>query len=119
MDSKLTTIPNPPPFQVIDRKNSVMLANITATSDLVGILDDKVLDQLFAQCRNARAEAQKTGGNSTATLKLCATLEGVLKSYRNMRDEHLHRLEIELERDEAEQRLQDALDALKQSPSSR
>jgi len=116
----LLTISNPPQIQVIDRKDSVMLASNPGASDLVGILDDRVLDQLFSLCRNARTEAQRSGGNAGgATLELCATLEGVLKSYRNMRDEHLHRLEIELERDEAEQRLQDALNALKKSPSSR
>ena len=93
-----------------------MLANITGTSNLVGILDDKVLDQLFAQCRNAKAEALKAGGNASATLELCTTLEGILKSYRKMRDEYHHRIEIELERDDAEQRLQDVQNAIQKSP---
>lgn len=92
-----------------------MLANFTGASNPVAILDDKVLDLLFVQCRNARAEALKTGGNASATFELCSTLEGVLKSYRKMRDEYHHRLDIELERDEAEQRLQDAMNALKKS----
>jgi hypothetical protein len=36
-----------------------------------------------------------------------------------MRDEYHHRIEIELERDEAEQRLQEASNALQKSPPSR
>ncbi len=87
-----------------------MLANITGANDPVAILDDKILDLLFVQCRNAKAEALKAGGS--ATLELFTTLDGVLKSYRNMRDEYHHRVEIELERDEAEQRLQAASNAL-------
>ena len=109
---------NLPGLQVIDRKDSVMLANITGTSDLFAILDDKVLDLLFAQCRNAKAEAQKAGENASAMLELCTTLEGILKSYRKMRDEYHHRIEIELERDDAEQRLQDVQNAIQKSPPS-
>ena len=115
----MTTISNPPTLQVFDRNDPVMLASITGTSDLVGTLDDKVLDLLFAQCRNARAEALKAGDNASATLELCTTLEGVLKSYRKMRDEYHHRLEIELEREDAEQRLQDVQNEIQKSPPSR
>jgi hypothetical protein len=43
-------------------------------------------------------------------------LEGILKSYRKMRDEYHHRIEIELERDDAEQRLQDVQNAIQKSP---
>jgi hypothetical protein len=89
-----------------------MVANITGANNPVAIVDDQVLDLLFVQCRNARAEALKTSGSASATLELCTTLDGVLKPYRNMRDEYQHRLEIELERDEAEQRLQEASNAL-------
>lgn len=92
-----------------------MLANVTGTDNTVAILDDKVLDLLFDQNRTARAEALKTGSNASASLELCTTLDGVLKSYRKMRDEYQHRLEIELERDEAEQRLQEAQNALQKS----
>lgn len=111
----MTTISNPPLLQVFDQEGSVMLANIAGTNNPVAILDDKVLDLLFVQCRNARGESLKTGGNASATLELCTTLDGVLKSYRKMRDEYQHRLEIELERDEAEQRLQEAQNALQKS----
>jgi hypothetical protein len=114
-ENTLTTISNSP-LQVLDRKDPVMLANITGTSNLVGTLDDKVLDQLFAQCRNARTEALKAGDNASATLELCTMLEGILKSYRKMRDEYHHRIEIELERDDAEQRLQDVQNAIQNSP---
>jgi hypothetical protein len=112
----LTTISNPPTLQVFDRNDTVMLANIAGSSDLVGTLDDKVFDQLFAQCRNAKTEALKAGDNASATLELCTTLEGVLKSYRKMRDEYHHRIEIELERDDAEQRLQDVQNEIQNSP---
>lgn len=111
----MTTISNSPLLQVFGQEGSVMLANITGANNPVAILDDKVLDLLFVQCRNARAEALKTGGDANATLELCKTLDGVLKSYRKMRDEYHHRLDIELERDEAEQRLQEAMNALKKS----
>jgi len=111
-ENTLTTISNLPLLQVRDQNGSVMLANIADTSNPVAILDDKVLDMLFDQSRNARAEALKTGGNASATLELCTTLDGVLKSYRKMRDEYHHRLDIELERDEAEQRLQKAQNEL-------
>jgi hypothetical protein len=114
----LTTISNPPPLQIFDRKDLVMLANISGTSNLVGTLDDKVLDQLFVQCRNAKEEALKAGGNASAMLELCTTLESILKSYRKMRDEYHHRIEIELERDDAEQRLQDVQNAIQKSPPS-
>jgi hypothetical protein len=108
----MTTISKSPLLQVLDQDGSVMLANITGTNNPVAILDDKVLDLLFVQCRNARAEALKTGGNVSATIELCTTLDGVLKSYRKMRDEYHHRIDIELEREEAEQRLQEASNAL-------
>jgi hypothetical protein len=108
----MTTISKSPLLQVLDQDGSVMLANITGTNNPVAILDDKVLDQLFDQSRNARAEALNTGGNANATLELCTTLDGVLRSYRRMRDEFHHRIDIELERDEAEQRLQNAQNAL-------
>lgn len=111
----MTTIPDSPLLQIRDQSGSVMLANVTGTDNTVAILDDKVLDLLFDQNRTARAEALKTGSNASASLELCTTLDGVLKSYRKMRDEYQHRLEIELERDEAEQRLQEAQNALQKS----
>jgi hypothetical protein len=111
----MTTISQSPPLQIIGQDGSVMLASITGNSNPIAILEDKVLDLFFVQSRNARAEALKTGGDATATLELCTTLDGVLKSYRKMRDEYHHRLDIELERDEAEQRLQEAMNALKKS----
>lgn len=111
----MTTISDSPLLQVIGQKGPVMLANITGANDPVAILDGKVLDLLFVQCRNAKAEALKTGGGASASLELCTTLDDVLKSYRNMRDEYHHRLEIELEREEAEQRLQDATNAIQKS----
>jgi hypothetical protein len=115
----LTTIPNSPLLQFIDQTNTVMLANFTGTTKSVAILDDTILDQLYTQCRNAKAEAQKTGNCVDATLELCTTLESVLKSYRKMRDEYHHRIEIELERDEAEQRLQDVQNEIQKSTPSR
>lgn len=111
----MTTTSKSPLLQVHGQEGQVMLANITGTNNPVAVLEDKALDLLFVQCRNARAEALKTGGGASATLELCTTLDGVLKSYRKMRDEYHHRLDIELERDEAEQRLQDAMNALKKS----
>jgi len=111
-ENTLTTTSNLPLLQVHDQNGSVMLANVTGANNPVAILDDKVLDLLFDQSRNARAEALKTGGNASAILELCTTLDSVLKSYRKMRDEYHHRLDIELERDEAEQRLQKAQNAL-------
>jgi hypothetical protein len=114
-ENTLTTISNSPLLQVVDQEGSVMLANITGSNNPVAILEDKILDLLFVQCRNTRAEALKTGGNVNVTLELCTTLDGVLKSYRKMRDEYHHRLEIELEREEAEQRLQEASNALQKS----
>jgi len=92
-----------------------MLANVTGSNSPVAILDDKVLDQLFVQCRNARAEAVNTGGDVKAIVELCTTLDGILKSYRKIRDEYHHRLDIELEREEAEQRLQDAMNEIQKS----
>jgi len=114
-ENAMTTTSKSPLLQVHGQVGPVMLANITGTNNPVAILEDKVLDLLFVQCRNARAEALKTGGDASATLELCTTLDGLLKSYRKMRDEYHHRLDIELERDEAEQRLQDAMNALKKS----
>lgn len=108
----MTTIANSPLVQVVDQESSVMLANISGSNHTVAILEDQVLDRLFSQCRNARTEALGTGEDANATVELCTTLDGILKSYRKMRDEYLHRLEIELERDEAEQRLQKASSAL-------
>lgn len=98
----MTTKSNSPPLQIIDQEGSVMLANFAGTHDPVAILDDTVLNQLFAQSRNAKAEAAKTGSNASASLELCATLDSLLKPYRKMRDEYHHRLEIELEREDAE-----------------
>jgi len=92
-----------------------MLASIADPNHTVAILDNKVLDQLFTQCRNAKTEATKDSSNASAALDLCTTLEGVLKSYRKMRDEYHHRLEIELERDEAEQRLQNVQNEITRS----
>jgi hypothetical protein len=109
----MTTTSKSPLLQVHGQDGQVMLANITGTNNPVAVLEDKVLDLLFVQCRKARAEALKTGGDASPTLELCTTLDGVLKSYRKMRDEYHHRLDIELERDEAEQRLQEAMNALK------
>jgi hypothetical protein len=111
----MTTISQAPLFQILDQNGPVMLAKITGSPNPVAILDDKVLDQLVAQCRNAKAEAMKSEGNASAALTLCTTLEGVLKPYRKMLDEYHHRLEIELERDEAEQRLQDASNAIQKT----
>lgn len=111
----MTTIPQAPLLQILDQNGSVMLAKITGAPNPVAIVDDKILDQLIVQCRNAKAEALKSEGNASAALNLCTTLEGVLKSYRKMLDEYHHRLEIELERDEAEQRLQEASNAIQKS----
>jgi hypothetical protein len=111
----MTTISQSPLFQVLDQEGSVMLASIAGTNNPVAILDDKVLNLLIAQCRNARAEALKTGANASAVLELCTTLDGVLKSYRKIRDDYYDRLDIERERAEAEQRLQEATNAIQKS----
>ncbi len=89
-----------------------MLAHISGSDATVAILDDSVLDLLFAQCRKAKAEAVKTGIAESAALELCATLDGVLKSYRKIKHDYTDRIEIERERAEAEQSLQDASNAI-------
>ena len=89
-----------------------MLANLAGTDNPVAVLDDKTVDQLFNQSRKARTEALKTGGDTSAVLELCTTLDGVLKSYRKIRDEYYDRIDIEREREEAEQRLQEASSAI-------
>jgi hypothetical protein len=114
----LTTISNSPLLQVSDQEGSVMLASFAGANNTVAILDDKVLDLLFSLCRNARAEALKVGDNASATFELCTTLEGILKPYRKMRDEYHHRIEVELEREDAEQRLQDVQNEIQKSPPS-
>lgn len=114
----MTTNPDSPLLQVVDRQDTVMLASIAGTHNSIAVLDDRVIDQLFALCRNAKTEAQQSGGKASATLELCTTLEGVLKTYRKMRDEYHHRIEIELERDDAEQRLQDVQNAIRKSHPS-
>jgi len=93
-----------------------MLANPAGTNNPVAVLDDKIVDLLFNQSRKARTEVLKTGGDASAVLELCTTLDGVLKSYRKIRDEYYDRIDIEREREEAEQRLQDASNAIKASP---
>lgn len=114
-EDALTTNSSQPLLQVSDQADSVMLASFAGTHNTVAILDDKVVDRLFDQCRKARAEAQKAGDNAGATLELCAMLEDVLKPYRKMRDEYHHRIEVELERDDAEQRLQEVQNAIQRS----
>ena len=114
----MTTSSGSPLLQIFGQEGPVRLALVSGENKPVAILDDQVLDLLFVQCRNARAEAQKTGGDASATLALCTTLEEVLRSYRKMRDEYHHRLEIELEREEAEQRLQEASNAIQKSTPS-
>jgi hypothetical protein len=89
-----------------------MLAKITGSNNPVAILDAKVLDLLIVQSRDARAEALKAGGGLTATLELCTTLDGVLKSFTHMRNEYYDRIDIERERAEAEHDLQEAINAL-------
>jgi len=86
-----------------------MLASASGTGSIFGVLDEKLLDKLFAQSRNARAD-------NGAITELCDTLEAALKTFRIIRDEYYHRLEIEAERDDAEQRLQDAINAIHGSP---
>ena len=114
-ENTLTTISNSPQIQILGQKGSVSLANKTGTDGLVAILDEKFLDQLSVQCRNARSEVLKTGGNLSATLELCTTLDGVLKSFTHIRNEYYDRIDIERERDEAESRLQEASNALQES----
>lgn len=88
-----------------------MLASTAGIRGIFGVLDEKVLDKLFTQSRNARADNGATG-------ELCDTLEAVLKTFRIIRDEYYHRLEIEAERDDAEQRLQDAINAIQAGPQA-
>lgn len=111
----MTTTTNSPLLQVLGQKGSVMLANVTGANNPVAILDDKVLDLLFVQCRNARAEALNTGGGVSATLELCTTLDDVLKSFKHIRNEYYDRIDIERERAEAEHNLQEAINALQKS----
>lgn len=107
----MTTISNSPLLEVLGQNGSVMLANITGANNPVAILDDKILDLLSVQCRNAKAEALKTGSDS-ATLELCTTLDGVLKSLTHIRNDYYDRIDIERERAEAEHNLQVASNAL-------
>ena len=114
----MTTNSTSPLLQVLDQDGSVMLAHLPGSDTTVAILDDSLLDLLFAQCRKARAEAIKTGVDESAVLELCATLEGVLKSYRKIKHDYTDRIEIERERAEAEQSLQEASNAINASRSS-
>ena len=111
----MTKISNSPQLQVYGKDESVMLANFTGTINPVAILEDKVIQLLSEQCRKAKEEAQNAGGNLSASLELFSTLEGVLKSYRKIRDEYYDRIDIEREREEAEQRLQEAMSEIKVS----
>jgi hypothetical protein len=114
-ENKLTTISNSPLLQVLGQKGSVMLANITGANNPVAILEDKVLELLSIQCRNARAEALKTQGGVSAILELCTTLDGVLKPFMHIRNEYYDRIDIERERAEAEHDLQEASNAIQKS----
>jgi hypothetical protein len=108
----LTIISNSPHLQVLGHKGSVMVANIDGSDNPVAMLDNKIIDLLSIQCRNAKAESLKSGGNVNAALELCATLDGVLKTCAHIRDEYYDRIDIERERAEAESRLLDASSAL-------
>jgi hypothetical protein len=116
--AKMTTNSILPLLQVLDQDGSVMLAQISGSDTTVAILDDKVLDLLYAQCRNAKAEAVKSDIDKNAALELCATLDGILKSYRKIKHDYTDRIEIERERAEAEQSLQEASNAINASRSS-
>ena len=105
-------------LQVYNRDGSAMLANFPASEQPYAVFDDKVVDQLFALCRIAKTEATKAGSGANATLELCAALEGVLKPYRKIRDEYYDRLEIEREREDAEERLQDVQNEIQKSHPS-
>ncbi len=113
----LTVKENAPVIQVHLQKDIVMLASVSGASGILAILDDKVLDQLYVLSRKAKAEVLSADGNARAVTELCETLDGVLKTYRMMRDEYFHRLEIEAERDDAEQRLQEAINAIQNAPA--
>jgi hypothetical protein len=102
-------------LEVFGQQESVMLANAPGSAAPVAILDNKAVDLLFDQNRRAKAEAEQGGRNSPASLHLFATLDGILKSYRKMRDEYYDRIDIEREREEAEQRLQEASNAINAS----
>ena len=95
-----------------------MLANTPGDEKPYAVFDDKIVDQLFTQCRIAKAEAKKAGSDANATLALCTLLEDALKSYRKIRDEYYDRLEIERERDEAEDRLNEVTSEIQKSQSS-
>jgi hypothetical protein len=114
----MTTNSISPLLQVLDQDGSVMLAHISGSDTTVAILDDKVLDLIFVQCRNAKAEAVKTGIDKHAALELCNTLDGVLKSYRKIKHDYTDRIEIERERAEAEHSLKEASNAINASRSS-
>jgi len=114
----LKTVSDAPLLQVYDQDGSAMLAYVTGTNNPVAVLDDKTVDLLFNQSRKARAEVVKAAGDAGAALELLATLDGVLKSYRKIRDEYYDRIDIEREREEAEQRLQDASNAINSPPPS-
>jgi len=117
-ENTLTVKDNTPVLQVHIQKDAVMLASIPGADNIYAVLDNNLLDKLHKQSRNAKAETLKADGTAGATAELCETLDGVLKVYRMIRDEHYHRIEIEAERDDAEQRLQDAIDAIQNIPSA-
>jgi hypothetical protein len=108
----VTTISESPSLQVLAKDGSVMLANISGANNPVAILEDKVLDLLFVQCRNARAEVQKAGGNESAALELCTTLGGILELYANIRSKYYGGVGIERERAAAQHELEEAIKAL-------
>ena len=95
-----------------------MLANFQGDEKPYAVFEDKAVDQLFALCRNARTEATQAGRDAKAALELSTILEGMLKSYRKIRDEYYDRLDIEREREEAEGRLQDVQNKIQKSHSS-
>lgn len=112
----MTTISNSQQIEVLGQKDALMVANITGSDNPVAILGNKVVDQLAALCRKAKAEASISGDGASAALELCTTLDGVLKTCVHIRDEYYDRIDIERERAEAESRLMDASSALHKPP---
>lgn len=112
----MTTSSTSQQLEILGEKDTLVVANVAGLDNPVAILGNKVLDQLAALCRKAKAEATKAGDGASAALELCTTLDGMLKACAHIRDEYYDRIEIERERDEAESRLMDASSAL-QKPS--
>ncbi len=103
-----------PHLQLLAQDGPVMCANLSGASNPVIILDDRMMDRLAVQCREAMAQAEAMEGApaSRAALELCATLDGVVKLYEKVRNTYYAGLGPERAYAAAERELADAMRAV-------